>query len=71
MVMGSPTSLLLTLTGGELIYIQLKKKHKCMADEQTDQASNKRDITKNKTKQTNKQTKSLGDGQHLLLLLLW
>ena len=55
MVMGSPTSLL--LTGGELIYIQLKKKHKCMADEQIHQANNKGDITKNQDetrKQTNK-----------------
>ena len=52
MVMGSPTSW--RLTGGELIYIRLKKEKKSMADEQFDQTNNEWDVTKNKNK-TNKQ----------------
>ena len=53
--MGSSASFL--LRGGELIYIELRKtKNKCMADEQFNQANNKRNITKTKRKQRKKQT---------------
>ena len=52
MVTGSPTSWL--HTGGELIRIQLEKKHKCMADEQFYQTNNKWDITKTRGKKERK-----------------
>ena len=52
--MGSSTSFL--LIGGKLIYIQLGRRKKSMADEQFHQANNKWDIPKTQEEKKKKQT---------------